>query len=275
MIYIDISKLNITREWRDEARRRTEELRNIPEAERSGFIERNSRIWQSLKSELERISHNKCWYCEVKLPRADFHVDHHRPKNRVENEDGTEKSGYWWLAFDHRNFRLACSYCNCLHTGADGITRGKSDRFPLHPNSVRASSPNHNLNDEAPFLLDPTNPVDPFMLWFQDDGRACPKHSEAQGFAHQRAEVTINILNLNDEKIIEARKKLWSRCISLINHGDEAFAQYQKGSPTGRTLFETVIREIQDLIQSSAEFSAAARACFRGSAYDWVRETVQ
>lgn len=274
MIYIDISRLNIPEEWKEKARQVTEELRNIPETDRARFIERNSEIWQGLKSELERISHGKCWYCEVKSPRADFHVDHHRPKNRVKNSDGTEEPGYWWLAFEYSNYRLACSFCNCPHAGEDGIVRGKSDQFPLHSGSVRAR-PDSNLNDENPILLDPTNPVDPSMLWFSNDGSACPRHSEAASFLHQRASATIDILNLNDIKIVEARKELWRRCITLIERGDRAFAQYHGGSPTARTEFEMIIREIRELIQSSAEFSATARACFRGSAYDWVRETVQ
>lgn len=278
MIYVDNSKLNIPQEWKEEARRLTEELKDVPEAKRSDSINQNSRIWRESKPELEKISHNKCWYCEAKVTRADFHVDHHRPKNRVENKDGTQESGYWWLAFDHRNFRLACSYCNCPHTGPDGITRGKSDQFPLHPNSARASSPESNLEDEMPFLLDPTNRADPPLLWFQDDGRACPRHSEAAGFVHLRAKVTIHILNLNDIKIVEARRELWYRCITLIKRGDRAFAKYQQGSPTGRKEFETVIREIHELVQPSAEFSAAARACFRAfreSAYDWERAADQ
>jgi uncharacterized protein (TIGR02646 family) len=274
LIYIDVSKLVTPQEWEEEATQLTEELKNVPETDRSAFINRNSRIWHRLKTQLEGLSHSKCWYCEVKMPRADFHVDHHRPKNNIRNKDGTEEPGYWWLAFDHKNFRLACSYCNCLHIGPDGITRGKSDQFPLHPNSQRASSPDSNPSDEMPFLLDPTNPTDPSLLWFQDDGKACPIYSEAHGFIYERAEVTIEILNLNDVKIVEERKKLWNRCITLMKRGDEAFVQYQKASPTGRTQFEMVIQEIQELIQSSAEFSAAARACFRGSAHDWVREMV-
>jgi uncharacterized protein (TIGR02646 family) len=275
LIYIDTSKLSIPQRWKDDAKRAIDNLKNIPDSGRSDFINRNSHIWQSLKTELERISHNKCWYCEAKNTRADFHVDHHRPKNRIRNRDGTEEPGYWWLAFDHRNFRLACSYCNCPHKGADGITRGKSDQFPLRSNSIRASSPGSNLDDETALLLDPTNPADPLLLWFQNDGNACPRYSKGKGFPHQRAKVTIDILNLNDIKIVEARKELWNRCVSLIERGDKAFAQYQKGSATGIKEFEMVIREIRKLIQSSAEFSATARACFRGSSYDWVRETVQ
>lgn len=275
MIYIDTAKLKIPKKWKAKAKQANEKLKKTSEAERSKFINGKSHIWKGLKSELEKISHKKCWYCEAKNTRADFHVDHHRPKNKVKNKDGSEEPGYWWLAFDHRNFRLACSYCNCLHKGKDRIARGKSDQFPLASSSTRASSPDSNLDDETPLLLDPTKTTDPFLLWFQNDGKACPKYPEADGFLHQRAKVTIDILNLNDIKIIEARKELWNRCINLIERGDKAFAQYQKGSPTGRKEFEMVIGEIRELIRSSTEFSAAARSCFRGSAHDWVRETGQ
>lgn len=125
-----------------------------------------------------------------------------------------------------------------------------------------------------PLLIDPTNPADPLLLWFQDDGRACPKYSESHDLFHQRAKVTIDILNLDDIKIVEERKKLWNYCLEIINRGDKAFAQYQRGSPAARVQFETVIRQIREIIQPSAEFSATARACFSGSAQEWVREAV-
>lgn len=235
MIYIDISQLNIPEEWEEEARQLTEQLKGMPEDQRSAFINQNSRVWQRLKPELERLSHNKCWYCETRNIRADFHVDHHRPKNKVKNENDVEESkGYWWLAFDYKNLRLACSYCNCLHTGTDGITRGKSDRFPLLSSSCKASSPDSNIENEMPLLLDPTNPFDPSMLWFIDDGRAFPKFSEDDGVPYRRAATTIDVLNLNDVKITEERKKLWNYCMRLIEKGDEAFEQYKNESPTGK-----------------------------------------
>jgi uncharacterized protein (TIGR02646 family) len=276
LIYIDISQLNIPEKWAEEARQLTEQLRSIPEDQRSAFINQNSRIWQRLKPELERLSHDKCWYCETKNIRADFHVDHHRPKNKVTNENNVDESeGYWWLAFDYTNFRLACSYCNCLHTGTDGVTRGKSDRFPLLSSSCRVSSPDSNIDDEMPLLLDPTNPADPSMLWFIDDGRAFPKFSEDDGVLYRRAVITIDVLNLNDVKIIEERKKLWNHCMRLIERGNKAFEQYKNGSPTGKKEFEMIIQEMNELTQPPSEFSATALACFRGSSSKWVREIAQ
>ena len=124
----------------------------------------------------------------------------------MKNDNEEDSEGYWWLAFDYRNFRLACSYRNCLHTGTDQITRGKSDRFPLLSGSPRASTPDSNIDEGMPLLLDPPNPADPPMLWFIDDGRACPKFLEDDGVPYERSAATIDILNLNDIRIVEERK---------------------------------------------------------------------
>jgi hypothetical protein len=61
------------------------------------------------------------------------------------------------------------------------------------------------LDDEIPLLLDPTNSYDPHLLWFQDNGYACPKFSEKDGLLNLRAKTTIEILNLDDIHIVEAR----------------------------------------------------------------------
>jgi uncharacterized protein (TIGR02646 family) len=275
LIYIDASTLNVPKEWKEEAEHLAEQLRSIPPAERARFINQHSYIWRRLKRELERISHNKCWYCEAKNTRSNSQVDHHRPKNKIKNEHETDEPGYWWLAFDHRNFRLACNYCNCPHKGKDGIIRGKSNQFPLLPASTRATNPNSNTDDEEPLLLDPTNPLDPPLLWFVDDGKACPRELDEASSLNLRAKETIEILNLNDCKIMEARRDLWVRCINLIDRADTAFVKYKSSSPTGRKEFEIVIREILRLVDPSSEFSATARAFFRGSAREWVKEIIQ
>lgn len=162
-----------------------------------------------------------------------------------------------------------------MHKGTDNITRGKSDRFPLLSGSCRASSPTSNIDDEMPLLLDPTKPTDPPLIWFIDDGRACSRFSEGEGAPYERAAATVDILNLNDIKIVEERKKLWNRCTRLIERGDKAFEQYKNRSAVGRREFEMIIEEMNELTRQSSEFSATARACFHGSSLKWVREIVQ
>lgn len=203
MIPIDISQLNLPPGWRDKAKKLTDDLEKIPDAtERSKFLTKHSDTWQVLKGEMERISHNKCWYCEAVNIRGDLHVDHYRPKSIVKNKDGTEAGGYFWLAFDYTNFRLACSYCNSLHSGSDKQSRGKAAQFPLYREGDRATTLASHLKDELPFLLDPTNPSDPALLWFADDGTAIAcKDLELGGFLCERVRISIEILNLNEVKI--------------------------------------------------------------------------
>jgi len=110
------------------------------------------------------------------------------------------------------------------------------------------------------------------MLWFIDDGRASPSFSEDDGVPYLRAVSTIDILNLNDIKIVEERKRLWNHCMRLIEKGDKAFEKYQNGSAAGKKEFEMIVLEMNELIQPPSEFSAAARACFRGSSSKWARE---
>ena len=43
-------------------------------------INKRSKIWRDLKNALADLSHDKCWYCEVKQERSDNAVDHFRPK---------------------------------------------------------------------------------------------------------------------------------------------------------------------------------------------------
>jgi hypothetical protein len=125
-----------------------------------------------------------------------------------------------------------------------------------------------------PLLLDPTNRTDPSLLWFNDDGSACSKDADESSFFFKRANATIQVLNLNDVRIKEARRALFNRCRSLIRRGDEAYIEYRNGDPRGRARYEGVVAEICELVQSSSEFSAAALAYFSGS-FDWVRGTIR
>lgn len=48
-----------------------------------------------------------------------------RPKKRALGEDQTEPDGYYWLAFDWKNYRIADSYPNSPHKDDSNVTRGK------------------------------------------------------------------------------------------------------------------------------------------------------
>jgi uncharacterized protein (TIGR02646 family) len=276
MIHVDTAEVRPPARWKRQANKLSAELQALPDKKRPAFIEKHSRVWRSMQGRLATASHGKCWYCETKNTRADLHVDHHRPKNRIMNSDGTKGQGYWWLAFDLENFRLACSYCNCLHKGQDGITRGKSDKFPLLRYCKRAKSKSE-LAKEMPILLDPVVHADPSFLWFREDGRVTPAFSRKDRVLYTRAKSTIDILNLDESRIVQARKDLWSLCTSFVDIGNIAINDYATGRLSGKNQFEIAYRRVKALIKPSSEFSATARACFSGYADEnkWVKKALQ
>jgi hypothetical protein len=103
-------------------------------------------LQKDLKDYLLRCFDGRCAYCEARIETVSHgEVEHYRPKAKVE-EDGTHP-GYYWLAYDERNYFPACSKCN----GA----RAKMNHFPLAEGSQRARCPEDSIALERPLLLNP------------------------------------------------------------------------------------------------------------------------
>lgn len=93
--------------WEAKATAMLAELRGAPdESARRKIIDDNSAVWGELKPWLLEISHKKCWFSEAKECFSHYDVEHYRPKKSAKDADGTEHEGYWWLAFDWKNFRI-------------------------------------------------------------------------------------------------------------------------------------------------------------------------
>ena len=116
-----------------------EEIEKLIRKVRAKAINAKSNVWAEAKKAFQNIIGCKCWYCEMEATRFDQPVDHFRPKNSVAECDG-KHDGYWWLAFDWKNYRLACTFCNSLRRSEDTVG-GKQDRFPLIDPSKRAWGP--------------------------------------------------------------------------------------------------------------------------------------
>jgi len=248
---IDYEDFEPPEDWLQKAQAVTDELCEMEDAEeRKKLINRKSDLWGELKNRLYQISHGKCWYCEAKEDRSDYHVDHFRPKNRIRAAFGAERDGYWWLAFKWTNYRLACGYCNSSHRGEDGQSRGKSDYFPIRDESRRVTNPDGVVDDEQPFLLDPTVAGEPELLWFMEDGKAYPAAADGT-YPYERARTTIELLNLSDDpRIVEARLDLWQHCQRLIRRGEKAYAQYCQGSVVAEQEYKQICREILEKVDA-------------------------
>src|SRR5690606_39002482 len=169
----------LTEAWRDLAEQAKAELIAAPdEAARKVILRRatSSNVWRDFYNLLPEPLKRKCWYCEAEEIRSDMPVDHFRPKNKV--EDDKQHDGYWWLAFDWTNYRCACTFCNSRRV-FDETEGGKACRFPLENPGERAFTPTDHvkLGKERPNFLDPFNPDDEKLLWFDSDGLPTSKPS--------------------------------------------------------------------------------------------------
>jgi hypothetical protein len=106
----------------------------------------------------------KCAYCDgpAVTPGARADIDHFRPKGSVRHADGRivvlrvdvsgkpiKHPGYYWLAYELENFRLACQRCNREY---------KRDYFPVA--GEHSTSTDDDAAEEA-ILVDPCGPEDP------------------------------------------------------------------------------------------------------------------
>lgn len=150
----------------------------------------DSDIWSEAKRwMLKHIYNGKCGYCEASIDAHSFgDADHWRPKGAVtrrddaapipQQADGTEHTGYWWLAYDWENLVPACQRCN---------STGKGTQFPV--DSKYVFEPSDQLNSsreldafEQPLLLHPIagpNPAD--HLEFDETGQVNPRAGSKLG----------------------------------------------------------------------------------------------
>lgn len=262
MIHINIDDKEPPEEWCHKAELVTEQLKSLDSSEeRKKLIEKHSDLWGELKAWLLELSHDKCWYSEAKDDFSYYHIDHFRPKNRAKQLDGTEREGYWWLAFDWRNYRIS---------GSIGNIR-KGDYFPLKGGSCPAMSPKCDLRDEIIYLLDPTNPNDPSLLTFDESGYPQPAAPEGT-WEHERAKVTIKLIHLDFYRLVNARKHIWNKCRQLISEAENLMRE--EPSATRNANLRKTLSELREMISVKAKLSATARACLSSSGITWAKSFV-
>ncbi len=275
MIHVNIDGKNPPEDWCRRAEELTEELKQLdsPE-ERKRVIERNKRLWKDLKDWLLELSHKKCWYSEAREIFSFYDVDHFRPKYCAKQLDGTEREGYWWLAFDWKNYRICGNIGNRPNIGKDGETRGKADYFPLKDGTLNATGPDSDLRDEMNYLLDPTDINDPLLLTFDDSG--FPKPVAASGtWDYERADITIKLLHLDYGLLVDERKRIWSECNILISEVLYLTDKQAKNpSITRREKIKSIFTKLREMSSEKAVLSSTARACLLSNGYPLIKNLV-
>lgn len=240
---------------------------------RSDLYQKHASLWSELKPALSRWSYDKCWYTEAREVVSDYHVDHFRPKSRVtahpKKPTNAREEGYWWLAFDWRNYRLAGAWANSPHKVEDGgetVTLGKWDYFPLLNDSFRALGPGDDHEQEQALLLDPVKAGDAALVTFNETGRA--KSAVPNGPTESRVDLAVEILGLDAPRLREERQRKWGE-VSRVLDSLQRMANLPDDarSPHWQKEQEERLVDLAKLTAPDGEFCGAARACVRALAH--------
>ncbi len=266
MMYIDITKIPAANaKWIAKAQTFLDDMTNaIDIPTRNAVMEKNHRYWKLLKNGLKAASYNKCWYSETRNPFSHYHVDHFRPKKNVIEFDETERDGYWWLTFDFTNYRLCGSVGNSK----------KKDHFAVKYNKVTAPGP---VTDEVIYFLDPTSKEDVKLLNFDNVGKVIPSAIQDEAkWNYERAEYTIDKLDLNYPDLVEERKMKWQTITALIKKVNELNKNYND-EPTTENKGKLGAKkdEIRKMLAPCEELTATTRACLRSSGQDWAYKILE
>ena len=216
-------------------------------------------LWKNktLQKDFRDYFHNKCWYTEVILVGQDAPIEHFRPKKEVKQFETyrynapLEHCGYYWLANDPRNYRLSCVYAN-RKTG-DG---GKGCFFPLTDDSPLLTE--RGQEDEKPLLLDPCKEEDVKLISFMGNNVISVSSDPINAI---RVEVSKKVYNLEEPYIRAERAKVWDGVVKIIE-------EYQSGE---RSLV-SCRRELREISDRNAQFSACAIACINSLAPEILKE---
>ena len=259
-----------------------------PEELRAEFVEGcRDDAWghHEVVQALRDVAGNKCWYSEVHLEGADPNVDHFRPKGPVREVDrdlentGTKCEGYWWLAFEPLNYRLASMHTNQRRTDED-TDGGKWDYFPIRGARAPVGTAWGEINEDV-LPLDPCSPSDVRLLWFDPDGKPCPakwKDRDADDRDVERVEATIWLYHL-DKKELQGRRS--GHVQGIRKDLRKANTDYQLWAPcsaapnlAAKASFDQKIAEIKTEIGDRADFAGAKRCAIRVAIadYPWIEE---
>lgn len=256
--------------WLVRARDLATQLDTLSVFGRARLIKNNAPLWSEVKEVLWAAGAEKCWYSEVLLSQDEAEVEHFRPKGKL---SGERYPGYWWLAFDWHNYRLAAHIVNVrrFNRWQRGL-RGKGSYFPLAGGTraayvaPRLATDPLCVNCELPLLLDPVSARDARLLTFDQDG--LPTHDPVGATTVvdvERVRASVEYFALDDGVLNARRADKWKTVLGW----SEEFEQVCAAEDT-RPLSAAELRrraelenQIADAVDQGAEFSAVAIAALR------------
>jgi hypothetical protein len=253
--------------WRRRAAQAVERMRTA----KPRRFDESGPSWSDIKHLYVRLQSRKCAYCERDLGGLIEHdVEHYRPKcavtawqrgsHRHALADGNAR-GYCMLAYELRNYCMACKTCNSAH---------KRDRFPIAGTPGRADARDiAKLNaKERPMIPYPLGRID-------DDPEAIitfvgflPVPRQRSGLRRRRAEATIELFGLDRRtELTQGRSRmlraLWLTLRAARSSADQAERERAReqidNMRSGREPHTACARAFVQLFETNPE---AARAVF-------------
>lgn len=262
MRYIGLRESDQTKlqDWLNKSNLLLAEMKNEPDTrKRKAIIHRNRTHWRDpgLLCFLKGLSNNKCWYTEVKFSAEYPHVDHFRPKSYARDDKGNRcHDGYWWLAFDLENYRLAKPMPNTC----------KGTYFPLFERAQAVCESNIATNRERPMLLDPTDEDDVALIEFNRLGEPEPCKEpivDLDDWDRERIRFSIECYGLDNKSLCEQRKATWVSIEAMFEEYKTFTLKAKREScieSAGRV--KQLRAELEKFLNPDKEFTVLIRDCF-------------
>ncbi|MCU4176445.1 hypothetical protein [Carboxylicivirga sp. N1Y90] len=261
MIYINIDNHEPGEDWLNRADTLTADLlaaADLPA--RKKIINDNANMWGELKKHFCDVLHRKCWYSESVNDFTHCHVDHFHPKGKAEDEDkNIQDGGYWWLAFNWKNYR---------YSAPAGNIRKK---HYFHVNANKALTPADAIENENIRFLDPCEPGDPEKLKFNNEGLVSPKNEDENSRDYLQAEYTIRRMNLNMHGLVEGRRDNYRKAARIVRETQALLALQNLNYDMARQQsIKANQKSLLELANKFSPYSAAVKYCLKESGLEWA-----
>jgi len=266
MRYIDINLLKDTVEildWKNIEKNHIVKLESMSPSERADYFATH-RDWNLFQEAMIKLFGYKCWYSEAPIGAGDFEIDHFRPKNRSKHLDKTilKENGYWWLAYNWKNYRLSGGLVNKLRKdrlNSSEEVKGKGDYFPLDLVYGKKAKDIQSIRCELPILLDPIDAYDVSLLTFDQNGEVLEVGTEDEMV---RAKWSIFFYHLDLEQLSYQRSQKWNECQNKIEEANDCYlnatSEFEK-----RNVMRICYGDLRKMTRPESYFSAVAIACLK------------
>lgn len=156
------------------------------------------------------VVHQKglCAYCEIDLTETDRMIEHFHPKSNT-------ASGHNW-ALDFQNLLATCKGGSNPHS--EDTSRSLD---PLAAN-LSCDQPKGSKNLDGVIVHPRDIPISPsvFTVGMTGEIKPDPTHCEQAGVPFQKIKATIDELNLNCNRLKDARRKVWDLLLESERRGE-------------------------------------------------------